>query len=363
MAGSSIAALNGQVSIEVPASEDALQPVDLGTDDDGDKGKKAGKRDDQDDRSAHGRDADADDHGDRGGDDDDEGYSPERLQSALRNSRRAERRTRTRLDRVEKQLTRLAVENDGLKDLANQGVVTTATQRQADAQRRYNEAHARRTAAFDAGKADDWNAAERDMKQAEADFSTASAAIAAAKQAPKTAPTAESAVLSDWMEENDWFDPEGHDKYSDLARSLSKQIAADGFNPKSQAHFDELDRRMRKKAPEIFETSNRRTGDDDQADDRGNHGGGDGGGQRESRRATAADRGTDRGPRSVVGSARNGANGGQTDWAKNTKVPAELIRSYAAAGRDINDPKVRERMRQHYNEVAQNLHGGSVNVG
>lgn len=50
------------------------------------------------------------------------------------------------------------------------------------------------------------------------------------------------------------------------------------------------------------------------------------------------------------------------DPNNNTKVPRELVKNFAAAGYDIDDPKVKSRMIKRYNEYLSGRTGG-VNVG
>lgn len=349
MAGSNSAATGGEVRLEVEASDDALQAVDLGAPADGGKDKD---RDDDaeggglDQGTKRAKDED-EERADRGGDEDDEGFSPEKMQKlrdAKTAARRGERRALNRNEKLERQMTHLFVEVEGLKTLATHGIQSGAEQTKKDAQTRYQEAFNRRTKAFDDGKSDEWNRADNDIKQAERDFA---AATAAAESAAKSVTTGRTAVLQDWLGENDWFNPDGNDADTEFARDMSRKVAKDGFASNSQAHFDELDRRLRKQRPALFGKSARV--EDDEPEE-----------EREPRQRQRQE--GDRGPRGVQGGRRDHEAGG-IDYNTNTKVPKGLLMNYQAAGFDINDPKVKERITSRYNEVMAGRQGGLVNVG
>lgn len=353
MSGSSPAALGGQVHVEVQAGDDALQPVDLaepkktksaaGAEDD--------DRDDQDENHDGGdRDEEEPQSADRGGDDDDDGYNPARAQDRLRAARRGERKAKTRASKLERQMVRLSLEVDGLTQIAGKALEAGAKDRQADANARYQDAWKRRTKAFEDGNSADWNKAEADIKAAERDFAAAGAEAATAQQRASTG--TKTAVLQDWLNdpENDWYDPTGGDEDSNFARELSAKVKADGFPINSQAHFDELTRRLKKQRPHLYDAKRARQQDDDVE-------------QTPRQQERSGDRERDRGPRSVVGGRRDNNDGAPVNWDTNTKVPKELVRNYQAAGFDVTDPKVKDRMIKQYNSVARSLNGGTINVG
>lgn len=346
--GSSPAALSGETHVEVNASEDALQSVDLGERDKTPKGEKDGERDQDREREPkgdadrNGAERDGEEADPRRDSEDDEGYSPDRAR--LRAARSDAKRAKTRSGRLEREMVRLSVEVDGLKTLATKGLEATARDKKAEAQTRYKEAWTRRTKAFDEGKSDDWNRAEADLKTAERDFAAASTEEAAAReQGTKTGRTT---VLDDWLNDpaNSWFDPDGNDADSEFARKVSKDVARDGIPINSVAHFEEVTRRIKKARPQLYKDD----GGEEQ-DDR-------------SARRNGGDRDRDRGPSGVVGGRRDQGDGGEPDYTRNTKVPKELVRNYAAVGFDVTDPKVKERIIKKYNEHMRSRTGG-VNVG
>lgn len=341
----------GGLSLDVGGelTEDSFRPVDLGTgaaesEDDPKGSPKRNANEDED-------DGDEDQPGaSRGGDSDDD--DPDDSTRRVRAARRGERKAKTRSSRIEKQMVRLAVEVDNLKNFATQAVVGNAKERADQAQARYRDAYAKRTKAFEEGKADDFNSADAEIKAAEADYA---AAVREVQSTPQANPVA-TGLRERWMANNEWFDPDGNDKDSEFARQLSREIVRDGYPPNSQRHFDELDARMRAARPKLFAG-----GDDegeDEEDDRD-----DRGARRESQKGGQGGRQRDRGPRGGAhASERNGNDGGAIDYTKNTKVPRALIENYRAAGFDVEDPKIRDRMVKQYNATMQSMSGGRVDV-
>jgi hypothetical protein len=57
-----------------------------------------------------------------------------------------------------------------------------------------------------------------------------------------------------WMSERgDWYKREGFEKATLLANRLDREVYKDGFDPNSQEYFDELDKRIKAKMPELYE--------------------------------------------------------------------------------------------------------------
>lgn len=50
-----------------------------------------------------------------------------------------------------------------------------------------------------------------------------------------------------WAKNNDWYRPEGGDEDSEIARAVSQVLADEGFDPKSDDYWDELDDRLAKR--------------------------------------------------------------------------------------------------------------------
>jgi hypothetical protein len=58
-------------------------------------------------------------------------------------------------------------------------------------------------------------------------------------------------MVSDWMEENSWYDPRGEDEASQITQLIDKQLTKEGFDPTTQEYWDELSYRAEKRLPEI----------------------------------------------------------------------------------------------------------------
>jgi hypothetical protein len=57
-----------------------------------------------------------------------------------------------------------------------------------------------------------------------------------------------------WVEDRaDWYGARGFDRQTRLANRLDKEVFADGFDPKTEEYFEELDRRMKEKEPELYD--------------------------------------------------------------------------------------------------------------
>lgn len=67
---------------------------------------------------------------------------------------------------------------------------------------------------------------------------------------------------ADWMERNDWYDPQTKDVDSKIAKVVDEGLVADGYDPRSAEYWEELDERLQKRLPhkyssEYNESSNR----------------------------------------------------------------------------------------------------------
>ena len=55
-----------------------------------------------------------------------------------------------------------------------------------------------------------------------------------------------------WMSENPWYDPNGRDPDSKIALTIDQAMAEEGWNPKSQEYWEELDNRLAKYLPHRY---------------------------------------------------------------------------------------------------------------
>lgn len=59
-------------------------------------------------------------------------------------------------------------------------------------------------------------------------------------------------LAGDWMAENSWYDPNGHDPDSRVALTVDQAMAEEGWNPATPKYWTELDKRLRKYLPHRY---------------------------------------------------------------------------------------------------------------
>ena len=69
----------------------------------------------------------------------------------------------------------------------------------------------------------------------------------------------------DWVSKNSWYDPNGKDEASKIVLAIDQSLVESGYNPKTEAYWRELDKRVAKRLPEAKGGGNY---DDSQDDDR-----------------------------------------------------------------------------------------------
>jgi len=57
---------------------------------------------------------------------------------------------------------------------------------------------------------------------------------------------------SDWMSDNPWYNPNGRDSDSKIALTIDQSMAEEGWNPKTQEYWEELDNRLAKYLPHRY---------------------------------------------------------------------------------------------------------------
>lgn len=121
-----------------------------------------------------------------------------------------------------------------------------------------------------------------------------------------------------WMERNSWYDPGGKDEDSQIALVVDKKMAAEGWVPSDPDYWEELDNRLQKRLPHLYN------------------------GEERQERDTPVRR-----PRSVVtGSGRENAassGGSKTSFT----LSAEQVKAMKDAGM-WDDPEKRARMIRRY---------------
>jgi hypothetical protein len=124
-----------------------------------------------------------------------------------------------------------------------------------------------------------------------------------------------------WMDRNSWYDPSGEDEDSQIAKVIDQKLVKEGWNPSTEEYWEELDRRVAKRAPHRYTEGND---------------------ERSTRR-----------PRSVVtSSGRENING---SGAKNTfTLSPEQVRAMKDAGFWDNSEKRNKMIKRYALEARQN---------
>jgi len=55
----------------------------------------------------------------------------------------------------------------------------------------------------------------------------------------------------DWVSRNQWYDPKGKTEESKIVLAIDQTLVEEGYNPKSEAYWQELDRRVAKRLPNL----------------------------------------------------------------------------------------------------------------
>lgn len=134
------------------------------------------------------------------------------------------------------------------------------------------------------------------------------------KQADGNIPDPKIVRLSnEWQDNNDWYDPDLRDEDSQIAKLVDTRMAKEGWNPATEDYWEEFDRRLQKRLPHRYTSSNN---------------------ERPTRR-----------PRSVV------VGGGRESVSENGKIKVQIepekIRAMKEAGLWEN-PQTRKKMLERY---------------
>jgi len=63
-------------------------------------------------------------------------------------------------------------------------------------------------------------------------------------------------LAANWMEKNPWYDPSNKDEDSEIALTVDKRMAKEGWDPRSPEYWEELDNRLQNRLPHRYnETS------------------------------------------------------------------------------------------------------------
>ena len=123
-----------------------------------------------------------------------------------------------------------------------------------------------------------------------------------------------------WMAKNDWYDPEGTDPRSRMAKQIDAQLAKEGWNPATRDYWEELSSRLQEAESDAYTDSSDETP-------------------------------RKRGPRSVVTGSERETGGGASRHTFTLTV--DQVRAMKDAG-FWDDPKLKAKMIKRYAEQARN---------
>ena len=206
-------------------------------------------------------------------DDHDEGDTDEE-RAAIRERRRLEKKERK--ERQQKAISRDKLEldflrkrNDDLERRLN-GLETRAHQstlsdydRQIQVYRQEVETAERIIAkAVEAGNGEDVAKAMRYRDEAVAKanelayYKQQQAQVPQQQQAPKLDERIEY-YAKEFMEANDWYNPQGSDEDSAIVMAIDNRLMQEGYDPRSAEYWDELQDRVERRLPEKFQRQNK----------------------------------------------------------------------------------------------------------
>lgn len=155
------------------------------------------------------------------------------------------------------------------------------------------------------------------------DFTAMKKALQQRSQAPQPLDPRLAANAKSFLERNSWYSPEADDQDSDIARTVDRRLAKEGWDPRTPQYWEELEKRLRGVLPHRYKRV---------------YNTGDG----------ARTNGSSR-PSTVSGSGResapSGSGGGFT-------LSADQVQAIKDAGM-WNDPAARERMVKRYKDQAR----------
>lgn len=198
----------------------------------------------------------------RGGSDDDgqqqgrdAGRSKTDFDKRLDRERRAKRREKTRADQLAEENARLKRENESLGK--KQQEETTA-----ELDRQITGLEKDLKTAIEAGNTDEQirlNSQITDLKAEKVAVRYGATETDSdpgdAGDPPPDRKTQKNEHLDDWLSgHSDWFGKRGFERQTRMANRIDQEVFDDGFDPGTEEYFEELNARLREKAPEVFDS-------------------------------------------------------------------------------------------------------------
>lgn len=112
------------------------------------------------------------------------------------------------------------------------------------------------------------------------------------------------ANAKEWRGKNDWFDPNGHDLDSKIARAIDDSLVEEGWDPSTKKYWKELDKRVKERLPHLSKGREADPEDEDDEDEEDEQP------QRKQRKRRLAAKDTDTDDEDEPPKRKNGAAGG-----------------------------------------------------
>lgn len=186
---------------------------------------------------------------------------------------------------------------------------------------RMAEATASRDGKALADATEQWYEARRTVESLENMKKRATSEPRAERSVPNAPDLTVQRKAASWMEKNSWYDPNGKDPDSKIASTIDEALTQEGWDPKTEEYWEELDERLTKYLPHRYN-----------------------GGQRNNRSTQSN---IPRGPKAVVtGSGREAPS---TARPGEFRLSPERVRAIKEAGK-WDDPTERQKMIRKYAE-------------
>lgn len=137
---------------------------------------------------------------------------------------------------------------------ADMAIVDTELRKAYDAYTYYRNAHADAVSRSDGAAAVDAQERMMQINQRAAQLKAIKDAAEQAQKQPKPQPLDPRLrnYASEWLDRNNWYDPDAKDEDSALAFDVDRRLAQQGWDPTTEAYWKELDSRLRKYLPHRY---------------------------------------------------------------------------------------------------------------
>jgi len=184
----------------------------------------------------------------------------------LTHARHDERRSKEAVEREKAELERLAAalteENQKLRGYVDTGSKQYIEQAQTLADKEVEDARVKLRAASESFDSDEIAKAQEALMDAKLKAQEAKKfrptalqeekPVVQTRQQPAAAGQPDERTLR-WQQENQWFGAAGKEDYSAYALGLHQKMLKEGVDPRSDAYFERLNKRLRQVFPELYE--------------------------------------------------------------------------------------------------------------